>query len=165
MVEAVRAEVTRALECLFDEIAYGAPPAGAYVLNPKDPGLLSTLAGLSAGEASTSHAGGATIAAHVEHLAYGLSLLNRWAAGEDPFTEADWSAAWRRDAVTAQEWTELRRRLREEADRWRQSLAASRRVEGVALNGVIGSIVHLAYHLGAIRQISPAARGPRDGST
>jgi hypothetical protein len=30
------------------------------------------------------------------------------------------------------------------------------------LNGVVGSIAHLAYHLGAIRQIDRAARGPAD---
>jgi hypothetical protein len=29
---------------------------------------------------------------------------------------------------------------------------------------MIGSIGHLAYHLGAIRQIGRAARGPRDGT-
>jgi hypothetical protein len=30
------------------------------------------------------------------------------------------------------------------------------------LNGIVGSIAHLAYHLGAIRQIAGAARGPAD---
>ena len=34
---------------------------------------------------------------------------------------------------------------------------------GPELNGVIGSVVHLGYHLGAIRQIHVGARGPRDG--
>ena len=29
-----------------------------------------------------------------------------------------------------------------------------------ALNGVVASIAHLAYHLGAMRQIDGAARGP-----
>lgn len=28
------------------------------------------------------------------------------------------------------------------------------------LNGVVGSIAHLAYHVGAIRQIDLSARGP-----
>ena len=36
----------------------------------------------------TSH-GGASIAAHVAHLTYGLSLMNRWAGGEaNPFATA-----------------------------------------------------------------------------
>ena len=29
--------------------------------------------------------------------------------------------------------------------------------------GLVGSVVHLAYHVGAIRQIHAAARGPKDG--
>lgn len=32
------------------------------------------------------------------------------------------------------------------------------------LSGVIGSIAHLAYHLGAIRQIDKSSRGPKDGT-
>jgi hypothetical protein len=36
-------------------------------------------------------------------------------------------------------------------------------VEDVELSGMIGSIAHLAYHLGAIRQISSDARGPAEG--
>jgi hypothetical protein len=34
----------------------------------------------------------------------------------------------------------------------------------VELTGMIASIAHLAYHLGAIRQISKAVRGPKDGT-
>jgi len=29
---------------------------------------------------------------------------------------------------------------------------------------MVGSIAHLAYHLGAIRQIQKSARGPREGT-
>jgi hypothetical protein len=29
---------------------------------------------------------------------------------------------------------------------------------------MIGEIVHVAYHLGAMRQIASSARGPRDGT-
>jgi hypothetical protein len=34
----------------------------------------------------------------------------------------------------------------------------------VALSGMIGSIAHLAYHLGAIRQINKDVRGPKEGT-
>jgi hypothetical protein len=34
----------------------------------------------------------------------------------------------------------------------------------VELTGMIGSIAHLAYHLGAIRQISKDTRGPKEGT-
>jgi hypothetical protein len=34
---------------------------------------------------------GATIAAHAQHVRYGLSLMNRWAAhGGNPFADAMW---------------------------------------------------------------------------
>jgi hypothetical protein len=39
-----------------------------------------------------------------------------------------------------------------------------RQIDESDLNGVIGSIAHLAYHLGAIRQINPAARGPSESA-
>ena len=55
------------------------------VLNGGDTGLLRSLDHLSAAAASAPSAGGPSIAAHVEHLRYGLSLMNRWAAGENPF--------------------------------------------------------------------------------
>jgi hypothetical protein len=37
-------------------------------------------------------------------------------------------------------------------------------VQDIELRGMIASIAHLAYHLGAIRQIAAAARGPREGT-
>jgi hypothetical protein len=43
-------------------------------------------------------------------------------------------------------------------------LRAPREVNGVELSGMIGSIAHLAYHLGAIRQIDREIRGPREGT-
>ncbi|HEU0078857.1 MAG TPA: hypothetical protein VFQ76_14480, partial [Longimicrobiaceae bacterium] len=95
-----------------------------------------------------------------EHLRYGLSLMNRWVAGENPFTDADWSAAWLRTTVSDAEWERLRAELAGEAHRWREAMRTPRDVARVELNGVVGSIAHLAYHLGAIRQMDRTARGP-----
>ena len=154
------------LVTLLSEIAYGAPEGGAaFVLNGGDPGLLGALDRLSAAEASQSNDGGATIAAHVEHLAYALSLVNRWAEGEaNPFADADWAAAWRTTTVDEARWAERRRRLRDQADRWRAAIAKPRALERVELDGMVASIVHFAYHLGAMRQISARLRGPREAS-
>lgn len=153
-------DLNRSLPSLFGELVYGAPEGGAFVLNGGDAGLLASLDRLSATDASASREGGATVAAHVEHLRYGLSLMNRWAAGENPFADANWAQSWERTSVSADEWTELRRQLRSEIDRWHDALGSPREVSGVELDGVVGSIVHLAYHLGAIRQIEPQVRGP-----
>ena len=40
----------------------------------------------------------------------------------------------------------------------------SRDVTDVELSGMVASIDHLAYHLGAIRQINKDARGPKEGT-
>ena len=58
-------------------------------------GLLRSIDKLSAADASQAVNDGATIAAHAQHLRYGLSLMNRWAAeGGNPFADAKWDEAW-----------------------------------------------------------------------
>ncbi len=73
-----------ALGNLLIEIFNGPPGEAAYILNPGDPGLLQQLDTLDATAASTRPMPGATtIAAHADHVHFGLTLLNRWAAGEE----------------------------------------------------------------------------------
>jgi hypothetical protein len=150
------------LALLFAELTDGPSPDGAYMLNGEDPGLLRSLDGLSAEAASRPAApGAASIAAHVDHVCYGLDLMNRWNDGEsDPWSGADWTASWRRITVTESEWAALRQRLRQATRRWRAALETPREMSTLELNGVIASIAHLAYHLGAIRQIDRSLRGP-----
>ena len=69
-----------------------------------------------------------------------------------------------RDTLIAGQWDEIRTGLRDEAHRWLQVLATPREVADVEVSGMIASIGHLAYHMGAIRQISKATRGPREGT-
>ncbi|MGI9070790.1 MAG: hypothetical protein ACR2JB_05530 [Bryobacteraceae bacterium] len=70
------------------------------------PGLISSLHEVSAEKASAvPSGGGASIAAHVDHLRYGLELLNRWSPGEKPFADADYSGSWALGAVSEGEWT------------------------------------------------------------
>jgi hypothetical protein len=97
----------------------------------------------------------------VAHVSYGLSLMNRWAAGENPFETADWNTAWRIGAVSESEWTRLRGDLRAESDRQIAALTTPRELLPIELNGVIAEVAHVAYHMGAIRQIQAATRGPR----
>lgn len=153
-------EITQAMTTLFSELVDGAPETGAFMLNRGDAGLLSALDGLSAEAASASSEGGATIAAHVDHLRYGLSLMNRWSGGENPFRDADWTQSWKTTSVSEAEWEQLRAGLRDEAQRWQATLGTPREVMAIELNGMLGSIAHLAYHLGAIRQIDRTTRGP-----
>jgi hypothetical protein len=151
------------LATLLRELAHGADPVRGYVLNKGDAGLLASLDRLTAGEASNASAGGATIAAHVAHVTYGLSLMNRRKAGEHP--APDWSLAWKIGAVSEPEWERLRRELRAEVDRWLGTVAQPRDVTPAELNDLVAEVAHVSYHMGAIRQIQAGSRGPKHGTT
>jgi hypothetical protein len=154
-------EITGALPALLRELLDGADPMTAWVLNPGDPGLFRSLDKLSAADASAVPAtGGSSIAAHVDHLRYGFELLNRWSRGENPFSDANYSASWNRVTVTETAWKQLRDQFRAEARRWQEDIRQPRTLTNDELNAVVGSVVHLAYHLGAIRQIDRSTRGP-----
>jgi hypothetical protein len=147
---------------LFNELISGSPDLSrrTYVLNQGDAGLLASLDRLSAAAASAPQEG-PSIAAHVDHLRYGLSLLNLWANGTLPPTQnMDWTVSWRNNVVSDTEWQKLRAELRREADAWAEILCTAREVSDVEAGWLVGSVAHLAYHLGAIRQIDRITRGP-----
>lgn len=159
-------ESSPALRRLFSELVNGANnPKGAFILNTGDLGLLRSLDTISAADASRSVNDGATIAAHAQHVRYGLSLMNRWAAeGGNPFANAKWDEAWKISSVDTTAWAEIRNGLRDETTRWLKVLSEPREVIDIEFTGLVASIAHLAYHLGAIRQINKGARGPKEGT-
>jgi hypothetical protein len=158
--------IARPLGLLFSELVDGVPGKGnAFILNTGDAGLLKSLDKLSAADASRSVNDGATIAAHAQHVRYGLSLMNRWARqGGNPFADATWDEAWKLTTVDDAAWSEIRRGLGDETRQWLEILQSPREVADVELTGLIASIAHLAYHLGAIRQIDKSVRGPKEGT-
>jgi hypothetical protein len=151
------------LSTLFHEIVHGSPdPAGrTYLLNRGDVGLLASLERISAAEASMSHEGGAPIAAHVDHLRYALALLNEWAAGASHDSQQmDWTASWKLREVSDDEWRRLRDELRREATAWSRTLRTPRALSEIEAGWMAGTVPHVAYHFGAIRQLARATRGP-----
>jgi len=159
----------RAVGSLLVEIFDGPPGRQAYILNPGDRGLLGQLAMLDARTASgRPTAGKTTIAAHVAHVLYGFTLMNRWIAGDETaFATADWETSWRQTTVNDAEWKSLQDELRRESEAWRKALAQRTGWDDVSAAGVIASAAHTAYHLGAIRQLitafgdeTQAARAP-----
>jgi hypothetical protein len=145
----------RAVSNMLIEVFDGPPGREAYLLNPGDPGLLKQLDAIDAKAASNRPMPGkTTIAAHVDHIHYGLSLLNRWAAGDpNPWADADWNASWQRTTVNDQQWRDLRERLRDEARKWQSVVASRTDWEPASAAGALSSAVHTAYHFGAIRQL------------
>lgn len=151
-----------ALSTLLRELVHGTSPEGGFILNFGDAGLLRSLDGLSAEAASApAPAGGASIAAHVDHLRYGFELLNRWSEGEMPFADADYGTAWQNGTVSPEEWQASRAALGREIAKWERVVAEPREMSQLELNGVVASVAHLAYHLGAMRQINKSIQGPR----
>ena len=157
-------DLAAVLPVIFRELVDGSPDPAArtYLLNRGDAGLLASLDRLSATAASAPPpGGGAPIAAHVDHLRYGLALLNRLAAGAPVLAhEVDFTASWSNTAETDAEWRSLREGFRREAAAWADVLGATREVSELEARWIAASVAHVAYHLGAIRQIDRAARGP-----
>ena len=160
------AGVAASLARLFAELVDGtAGFDGGYIVNTGDVGLVKSIDTLSAADASRSTNDGATIAAHVQHERYGLSLMNRWAAqGGNAFADAKWDEAWTIGEVDARQWDEIRHGFKDETRRWLEVLRTPREVSETELNGMVASIAHFAYHMGAIRQIHKQARGPKEGT-
>ena len=101
-----------ALARVFSELVL-ARPAGGIRPQPRGCGPLA-LARQAGGPPTPPKGinGGATIAAHAQHVRYGLSLFNRWAAaGGNPFADARWDEAWKISRVDEREWHEIRGRI------------------------------------------------------
>jgi hypothetical protein len=62
--------------------------------------------------------------------------------------------------VTDAEWAERRTALRTEIANWEHVMGHPREVSDFELTGLLAAVVHLAYHIGAIRQIDRAVQGP-----
>ena len=145
----------RRLSVLLTEVFNGPPASEAYVPNPGDPGLIRQLNSIDAATASARPMPGkTTIASHVDHLAYGLSLMNRWAGGDaNAFADSDWNASWQRTTVSDEQWQTLRSRLAREAAAWQKVVDSRTEWDDISASGALSSAAHTAYHLGAIRQI------------
>jgi hypothetical protein len=150
----------RVLSNMLTELFDGPPGQEAYVLNTGDPGLLRELDTIEASAASQRPIPEKpSIAAHVDHVLFGLSLLNRWAAGDkNAWIGADFDASWQRTSVTDDQWRALREGLRTEADKWREVVAGRTDWDDFGAAAAVSTAAHTAYHFGAIRQMIAALK-------
>jgi hypothetical protein len=115
-------------------------------------GLNPTLAHIDAATASKLPAPGrSSIAAHCEHLRYVLEIVNAWVRLEKP--QPDWSLAWKTSSVDAAQWEVLKAAIQTECDTLKALIGATTEWSPKLLNLLISNTSHLAYHVGAIRQI------------
>lgn len=153
-------DVAPSLTAVMNELLNGTAPTGGLLLNSGDKGTLGALGKLTANEASAIVNGGSSIAAHVSHVAFYANIINRVAAGENPWDGADWTASWKKPVMNAAEWESAKRELADEHSKWLTLNGEPREVTTSELTYVVASIAHLAYHLGAIRQMDRHLRGP-----
>lgn len=152
-----KAALTKAALTLLDEAYIEAPnPKGTWFAdNEAANGFLGTVGSIGASQASRplEPGDGLTVASHVGHLRFALSLANRAAKGENPYAEAKWARSWDARGVSEAQWRDLVEGLRAEYAEFRTNVES-----GVFLNdedsmtGLLATIAHGAWHLGAIRQ-------------
>ena len=94
----------------------------------------------------------ASIAAHVYHIRYALRGCNAYIGG--PAVEGDWESSWAKQVVDDAEWQGLKADVRYEYEFFLRWLEPNTEWSdsGVVL-GVLAQLPHMAYHLGAIRQL------------
>lgn len=150
------------LDVLREAVEGGRPGEGtAFLDNTKadesgNSGLLAALDGLTAEQASTPTLLGTSVAAHAAHTAYHLEVSVRWAKGDrGPF---DWKGSFEPRAVDEEGWRALRAKVRAAYEGMVGLAQNTSHWDPDAAGGLAAALAHVAYHLGAIRQIVKLAR-------
>ncbi|PQO30176.1 DinB family protein [Blastopirellula marina] len=148
--------IAHSLKTLLSEALDGGKPEESWFINRTDPGLIHLLRSLSALEASTPPAPGRMpIVAHAEHLRYHLSLIEATLRGEaDAFATANWATAWELREIRDTDWNAMIAEIDVLGKVWLEACECPHAWDQMMLTGAFASIAHLAYHMGAIRQIA-----------
>lgn len=152
------------LDILKEAVEGGTPGQGTAFLDGTkadgsgNHGLIATLAGLSAAQASQD-VHGTSIAGQARHTAFHMEVIVAWQRDgkRGPF---DWLGSFQPAQVSETEWAELQGRVRQAYD----ELVAFAHTEkdkepdGDISGGLAGGMAHVAYHLGSIRQMQKAVQ-------
>ena len=147
-------ELFAQMEELMRETFEGGKPGEGTQYLDHDSGIRTTLKGMTAEQASRRVGDHPSIAGHVRHMSYHMRAACAWIAGDHG--KLDWKGSFLPHAVTVDEWNALIRQLEEERTAFLRFMKALPPEKLVAEGAGMGSIAHLAYHLGAIRQLLPA---------
>ena len=147
MKQAILEQVVELLRETFE----GALPGQGTQYLDHSSGIRATLSGLTAEQASRRFEGHPSIASHVRHMNFHLRVTAEWIHGDH--SRRDWAASFEPHTVTDAEWAAVQKNLeasRAEVIRTLEGLSPEQFIEEGA---GLGSVAHLAYHLGAIRQL------------
>ena len=148
-----------ALFAVWEEIlGQPATSGGATLVLDDDAGWAHSLAKLSAEAASRPIApGGTTIAAQTAHAAYYLERFEAIIANRHE--RADWPGSFQPATVDEAAWARQRERLFRVAERVGSLMRGNPNWRPEHLRGALANLTHLAYHLGAVRQMLRVVRG------
>ena len=138
---------------LFKECFQGVEPGMDYTwfVQGKE-GIFDALDSVTAERASHRPSSNcATIAAHAFHMRYALHGANAQLGG--PPQVGDWESSWDKQTVTAPEWDALRQDIRREYQFFFDAVESAEIPSAEAGIGFVAQLPHMAFHLGAIRQI------------
>jgi hypothetical protein len=147
MKQAIQHQVVELLRETFE----GALPGEGTQYLDHDSGIRPTLSKLTAAQASKRVDGRPSIAAHARHMAFHLRVTSEWIRGDHkpPRLARELRAADRGRSGVGPDPEGSRGGSRGAESYPRRALPERFVEEG----GGLGAVAHLAYHLGAIRQI------------
>lgn len=151
------------LRVLEETLEGGKPGQGTHFLDntkadgSSNQGFFAALNGLSAVEASAVTALGSSIASHTAHSAFHIEATLRFASGDR--SPNDWQGSFEPRVVDEPEWLVQRQRLKN-AYLGIVDLAHKTAVwDQDSATGMMATLAHVTYHLGAVKQILKLARG------
>jgi len=139
------------MEELLRETFEGAKPGEGTQYVDREGGIRQSLAALTAAQASRSRDGHPSIAAHVRHMAFHLRVSHEWIRGDH--SKRDWIGSFKPFEVNDDEWKAVQQELERERRTFIDVMRGLSDAEVVENGAGMGTIAHLAYHLGALRQL------------
>jgi hypothetical protein len=137
-------------ELLRETFEGGLPGQGTQYLDSAS-GIRRTLGALTAAQASVSRNSHPSIAGHARHMHFHMIATIEWLQGVR--TRRDWIGSFKPFEVNAAEWESIRRDLEQARLELMMTLRGLSDADFVKEGEGLGALLHLAYHLGAIRQL------------
>lgn len=146
-------ELTQQLLALLDE-AFEGPREGWSYFSDASPtaGFFGALSGVEA-EGANRELMGSSIAAQVQHVVFSMNASSDFVEGIHAFPDADrWRDSWRVAELDEAEWVSLQEALRVAYQRLRKTIESNATKSAESHGVSMGTIAHIAYHLGAVKQ-------------
>lgn len=139
---------------LFEEVMIGRTQEYTWIID-REPGqgVLRSLQELSGKEASEPmRADGITIASLAGHISWSLNFALTFLNGQKP--DGNWSESWKVRAVDEEDWLRLLEEIEDRTEAFREKVREREDWSDKLLEmGVLAFLPHMAYHLGALRQL------------